>query len=84
MKRDGRENITTIMHDLKNSYAKVFKEPFPVNDKIMEDALISAAREVKAGLDFEWYKDENGGKQIKLTKPVKYVYKPFKNNYRSS
>ena len=65
--RDGRENITTIIHDLKKSFAESFHEPFPINDKKMEDFLILAARKVKEGYNAFWFKDdETGNKNIKF------------------
>lgn len=72
--RDGRENITTIIHDLKESYSQSFNEPFPMNDKNMETVLISSARKVKRGYEAVWYVDkETKARAIKFEK-----YKPLK------
>lgn len=65
-KNDNHQNITTIFHDLKISYAKTFGEKFPLNDRKMEDNLVGIAREVKGGKKFKWYFDINGNKQIQL------------------
>ena len=61
----NRWNITTIIHDLKESYSKAFHEKMPIS---MEEILIKAAREVKKGFEVEWTKDETGNKNIYLTR----------------
>lgn len=63
MKRKDKENITTIIHDIKTSYSKIFKEKFPLE---FEPILIEAARKAKKGYEIEWYRDENGSKKIRV------------------
>jgi len=79
--RDGRENITTIIHDLKESYSRAFHEPFPSNDRAMENVLISTARKVKRGYDAFWYTDKiTNNKSVKFEKyrPQKWIKIPKK------
>lgn len=71
-KMDGRENITTIIHDLKTAYTKAFGEKFPTNDKKMEEILIKAAREVKKRKGVVWFLDKEGNKKIKIFKDSRF------------
>jgi hypothetical protein len=66
MKKDNRENITTIIHDIKTSYSKVFHEKFPMDDKKMEEILISVARKAKRGYHVQWYLDELNNKKVRF------------------
>jgi hypothetical protein len=75
MKKDGRENITTIIHDIKTSYSRVFHEKFPINDPKMEEILNQVAKKVKKGAEINWYWDSKGKKQIE----VKFVQKRWFN-----
>jgi hypothetical protein len=66
MKNLDKPNITTIIHDLKNSYALAFKEAFPKNDPKMENLLNQTAKFVKRGMIASWYM-ENNEKRLKLS-----------------
>lgn len=57
MKRPDKINISTIIHDLKYSYSKVFRETIPQNNQKIESFLIDAAKKVKKGAIAQWYLD---------------------------
>lgn len=71
MKKDGRQNITTIIHDIKESYSKTFKEKFPMNDPKMEEILNQSAKKAKKGADVIWYRGNNGEKCLDIRLRVK-------------
>jgi ribosomal protein S17E len=73
MKRSDKSNITTIIHDLKNSYALAFKEKFPVNDAKMENVLNQTAKAVKKGMIANWYLEE-GERKLKLSERRRRFY----------
>lgn len=62
-KKGNRQNITTIIHDLKESYARKFREKIPQNSAM--DALLTlAAHNVKKGQEAEWSVTSQGAKTI--------------------
>ena len=66
-----KKNITTIIHDIKESYARQFHEKIPQTPE-MERIIIEAARKVKQGAELQWYFDEST--QLKKLK-IEFVRK---------
>lgn len=61
-----KQNITTIIHDLKTSYSKTFREKFDQNNLALEQVLIQAAKEVKQGKQVTWILDSDGNRSLKI------------------
>lgn len=73
-----KRNITTIIHDIKEQYAKKFHEKIPQTPE-MERVIIEAARKVKQGAELEWYTDEKtGNKKVKITFVQRKTYEQRK------
>lgn len=78
MKNPDKVTISTIIHDLKTEYSRVFKEKFPVNDRKMEEVLNSAAKEAKKRKIVEWFCKEDGTKAIRITERKRRQWIPRK------
>lgn len=77
----NKQNITVILHDIKEEYARKFHEKIPVTPE-MEQIIIIAAKQVKRGGVVEWYLDEKtNAKKLKINFPPKKVYVPYKKKY---
>lgn len=64
-KRFNKNNLTRILHDIRESYSKTFHEPIPKGAD-MENVLIDAARMVKEGKRVSW-QWEDGKKKLILS-----------------
>ena len=73
-KLENRENITTIIHALKVSYAKTFHEKFPVGDAKMEEILNSAAKEAKKRKEVKWVLTESGEKKLEIKERARRIW----------
>lgn len=64
-KRYNKNNLTRILHDIKESYSKTFHESIPKSPE-MEQVLIDAAKKAKSGRKVSW-EIVNGVKKLKIT-----------------
>ena len=64
-KRFNKNNLTRILHDIKESYSKTFHEPIPKGIE-METVLIDAARKAKQGSKISWEWDGDK-KKLKIS-----------------
>ena len=63
--RFNKNNLTRILHDLKENYSKTFYEPIPKGPE-MEQVLIDAAKQAKQGRKVTW-ELVDGVKKLKIT-----------------
>jgi len=64
-KRFNKNNLTRILHDIRESYSRTFHEPIPKGAD-MENVLIDAARQAKEGKRVSW-ELVDGIKKLKIT-----------------
>jgi dihydropteroate synthase len=64
-KRFNKNNLTRILHDIRESYSRTFHESIPKGAN-MENILIDAARQVKEGKRVSW-ELVDGIKKLKIT-----------------